>query len=422
MARLSPSLCINDVLSLPLLVEVLVRVPLKDVFRSKCVCKLWLSCLQDNYSYVGSRFLQQRISELPLNKDEEQLIPVVWNQSEMLLVQQPSWYNVTASKFSLDFLPFYDVIIPPDGKSIRNVVLASDNGLLVCSPNNSQYAEYYICNPLTRQWLALPLPPLCQEHDTGVGLICDPLYNVNDDLVTVNDQFSIKLVRLLIIPDWYGNHQIHAEMFSSQTGWSAMQLADGIACFLRFDCPPITYKGKIHWLLNDCDFLIYDPETNEFPEQRYTSGTPPEELYIPGGPFKTVVGFDVLSICKRSFWIGQTLNARVRVFMLANGIWRLEHDVDTYHEMDWSSSSVKQKVCYDIQCIKFWTMHPNDSMIAYMSVGTAFLECNFRDRTMEVLSEGQSIWSNVGQSIWSNVVTLSLPLWPTPLPALSTSI
>ncbi|CAN1841484.1 hypothetical protein LINPERHAP1_LOCUS36503 [Linum perenne] len=347
MARLSPSLCINDVLSLPLLVEVFVRVPLKDVFRSKCVCKLWLSCLQD-------------------------------------------------------------------GKSIRNVVLASDNGLLVCSPNNSQYAEYYICNPLTRQWLALPLPPRCQEHDTGVGLICDPLYNVNDDLVTVNDQFSIKLVRLLIIPDCYGNHQIHAEMFSSQTGWSALQLADGIACFLRFDCPPITYKGKIHWLLNDCDFLIYDPDTNEFPEQRYTNGTPPEELYILGRGFKTVVRFHGLSICKRSFWIGQTLNARVRVFMLANGIWHLEHDVDTYHEMHWSSSSVKQKVLLDKKSIKFWTMHPNDSMIAYVSVDTAFLECNFRDHTMEVLSEGQSIW-------W-NVVKLSLPLWPTPLPALSANI
>ncbi|CAN1179082.1 hypothetical protein LINPERHAP2_LOCUS33996 [Linum perenne] len=416
MARLAPSLCINDVLSLPLLVEVLVRVPLKDVFRSKCVCKLWLSCLQDNYSYVGSRFLQQRISELPLNKDEDQLIPVVCNQSEMLLVQQPSWYSVTASQFSLDFLPFFDDITPPDqeAKLIRNVVLASDNGLLLCSPNNSQYTEYYICNPLTRQWLALPLSPRCHDRAAGVGFICDPLYNVNDDLITVNDGFSIKLVRLLLTPDWYGSHHIDVEMFSSQTGWSSLRLADGVECFLRFGCPPIPYKGKIRWLLNNCDFLIYDPDTNEFPEQRFTNGTPAEELYIPGGSFKIMVRFHGLSVSKGSIWIGQTLDAQVRLFILASGIWRLEHDVDTYHEMDWSSSSVKQKVLLDKQSIKFWSMHPNDSMIAYVSVDTAFLECNFRDHTMEVLSEGQSIWSNV--------VTLSLPLWPTPLPALSTSI
>ncbi|CAL8145799.1 unnamed protein product [Prunus armeniaca] len=39
--------------------------------------------------------------------------------------------------------------------------------------------DYYICNPYTRQWDALPPAPRCHE-EVRVGFICEPYYYNND--------------------------------------------------------------------------------------------------------------------------------------------------------------------------------------------------------------------------------------------------
>ncbi|CAN0896316.1 F-box protein At5g49610 [Linum grandiflorum] len=411
MAPLSRSCCINDILSLHLLVEVLARLPLRNVFQCKSVCKLWLSCIQD--SCFVTRFVEWNEGK---NDDlqQKQVIsfPVAPNLDEMLLIQPSCSIPVTASQVSLEFLPFFAEWVPPPKGILnyRKFVSASNNGLLVCSPKNS--AQYYICNPLTRQWLALPLAPPTQRGAFGVGFICD------------DSRFGLNLVRLLI--SRYGNPtQISAELFSSKTGWSTLVLPDDIVSDLCVQCPPVSYKGKIHWLLTDRNFMIYDPEKRKLLRERVANGPPAEELYITSGTSREIVGFDSLSLCQGSFWIGQALNGYVRVFRLVNGMWVLEHNVDACNEMHVSSSSLQQKLLtgppcyggrmsyYGVPMLHFWSMHPSDPMIAYMSVDSLFLECNFRDRTMEVLSA-----LSEDNSIWSNAVMLSLSPWPTPLPTL----
>ncbi|CAN0928409.1 F-box protein At5g49610 [Linum grandiflorum] len=400
----SPSVCINDVLSLHLLVEILSRLPMRIVFQCKTVCKVWLSCIQGNDSGFIGQFIQ-RNDDHDLQQ-KQIMIPVALNRSEMVLVEPSCTVTVTDSELSLDFLPFYRHFVPPPEG--RDIVLASNNGLLVCSPNNSRYAEYYICNPLTRQWIALPRPPRCNERDIGVGFTCDPFYNGESH--SVNYHFGVKLVRLLL------THPLHisAEVFSNRTGWCGLVLPDGIERAISFYVPPVSYNGKIHLLLRNRDMTVYDPETQEIMPEGVASGPPAEELYFQLGTAKQFFGFRRLSVCRGSFWLGQVFNARVRVFNLVNGVWRLEHDVDIYSGMKyWSSRSVQLKTVTRPCGFVFCSMHPSDPMIAYLSVDGSFLECDFRDRTMKVVSEQEG---NL-----SNVVTLSLPPWPTPLPAISST-
>ncbi|CAN0922701.1 hypothetical protein LINGRAHAP2_LOCUS33191 [Linum grandiflorum] len=147
MALLSPSSCINDVLSLHLLVEVLARLPLRDVFRCKSVCKMWLSCIQDKDSCFIGRFVQWNEGKNDDLQQKQMIIcPVATNIDEMLLIQPSCSISVTASQVSLDFLPFLAEWVPPKGTfNLRRVLLASNNGLLVCTTKNS--TQYYICNP-----------------------------------------------------------------------------------------------------------------------------------------------------------------------------------------------------------------------------------------------------------------------------------
>ncbi|CAN0886611.1 F-box protein At5g49610 [Linum grandiflorum] len=409
--------CINDVLSLHLLVEVLARLPLRHVFQCKSVCKLWLSCIQDS-CFIG-RFVQLN-EEKNDDLQQKQMIPIpaATNINEMLMIQPSCSISVTASQVSLDFLPFLaEWVPPPKGTlNLNKALLASNNGLLVCTPKNSQY---YICNPLTRQWLALPRPPPSKKMGAlGVAFICD-------------SRFGLNLVRLLISHHATDGNppEMSAELFSSKTGgWSTLELPDDIVNVLFIHCPPVSYKGKIHWLPRDGNFMIYDPETKKLLMERVANGLPAEELCIIKGTSRHGVGFDKLSVCQGSFWISQSLNGYVRVFRLVNGVWSLEHDVDACNEMKWSSSSVQQELVngarngarngagnsyYGAPFVHFFALHPSDPMIAYMSVDSSFLECNFRDRTMQVLSQLSG-----HKSRWSNGLTLSLPPWPTPLPAL----
>ncbi|CAN0922702.1 hypothetical protein LINGRAHAP2_LOCUS33192 [Linum grandiflorum] len=213
-----------------------------------------------------------------------------------------------------------------------------------------------------------------------------------------------------------------AELFSSKTGhWSTLELPDDILRVLCVHCPPVSYKGKIHWLLYDGNFMIYDPETKKLLRERVANGPPAEALYISKGTSRHLVKYRGLNVCQGSFWIGQTFNGRVRVFRLLNGVWGLEHDVNACSEMHWSSSSVQQKLVngapYGVTFIQFWTMYPSDPMVAYVSVDSSFLECNFRHRTMQVLSKLSD-----HTSLWFKSLMLSLPPWPTPLPALSNLI
>ncbi|CAI0396194.1 unnamed protein product [Linum tenue] len=314
-----------------------------------------------------------------------------------------------------------------DHKTLKQVVEGSSNGLLLCSPNDYSRRLYYICNPLTKQWLALPRsPPRRRHHYVQVGFICDPFYHVQydgeDGSVTLNDRFGVKVVRL---PFFLGNEEgspieMEVEIFSSQTGcWTTSTVM--LPKRLRFDeyNPQIAipHNGRLYWFVEPCDILIYDLSKNEFLLESHELPSFAMRSFFYWN--RQLVEFKGFSLCQGSFWVGQTEKWLLRVFNLRNGEWFLTHDVHILHDMYCSSSLARQSVQRSYAGIEFRSMHPVDPNVAYLSVDGEILECDFRNRTIKVEAEIENYGQDSLQLVyWFNVLTFPLPLWPTPLPRL----
>ncbi|KAM0909745.1 hypothetical protein ACQ4PT_014626 [Festuca glaucescens] len=121
-----------------LLLEILSRLPVKSVCRSKCVSRHWRGLIthranRKKLPQTLSGFFSRHIS-LDVRP---RLYSILGGQEQ--LVSDPS----------LSFLPGYTYVWPVD----------CCNGLLLClcskgAPNNE--GDYVVCNPATEEWLILP--------------------------------------------------------------------------------------------------------------------------------------------------------------------------------------------------------------------------------------------------------------------------
>ncbi|CAJ2662552.1 unnamed protein product [Trifolium pratense] len=142
--------------------QILARLPVKSLFRSKTVCKLWYKLTFDKY------FIQ-------LYNDVSRKNPMILVEiSDSLLECKSSLICVDnlrgVFEFSLNFL------------NDRVKVRASCNGLLCCS-SIPDMGVYYVCNPVTREFRLLPKSrerPVTRFYPDGeatlVGLACDPAF------------------------------------------------------------------------------------------------------------------------------------------------------------------------------------------------------------------------------------------------------
>ncbi|KAA8531188.1 hypothetical protein F0562_005898 [Nyssa sinensis] len=138
--------------------QILARLPIKSLFRSKSVCKLW-------YKLSSDKYFIQLYNEVSV-KNPMVLVEVTeLSESKSSLICVDRLRGV--SEFSLDFI------------KDRVKVRASCNGLLCCSSIPDK-GVYYICNPMTREFKLLPKTrerPVTRFYPdveaTLVGLACD---------------------------------------------------------------------------------------------------------------------------------------------------------------------------------------------------------------------------------------------------------
>ncbi|KAK9288203.1 hypothetical protein L1049_017654 [Liquidambar formosana] len=136
---------------------ILARLPIKSLFRSKSVCKLW-------YRLCTDKYFIQLYNEASV-KNSMVLVEVTESlESKSSLICVNNYRGV--SEFSLDFM------------KDRVKVRASCNGLLCCSSIPDK-GVYYVCNPMTREYKLLPKSrerPVTRFHPDGeatlVGLAC----------------------------------------------------------------------------------------------------------------------------------------------------------------------------------------------------------------------------------------------------------
>ncbi|XP_023743581.1 putative F-box/kelch-repeat protein At4g22430 [Lactuca sativa] len=236
-----------DIRSFPdsLLVEILARLPLKSIFRFKRVYKHWHTLISHPsfcrfyFSILNSNAASFRI-----------LYRYIYlsNFKELLNRFRPEIH--TCSEFSLLFL---SSIEEHEGqRPYQFKVLAMSNGLILCCLWSSSPFVYYVCDPVTRQWIVLPTSTSQSQFFFGEGLIT----RVNQDHILTD--YTVVRVNF---PESQSNH-LNLEMFSSETGkWVSYELHCPTPIKLRniHGGAPIHCYEAFHWLTHNHGMVAFDP-------------------------------------------------------------------------------------------------------------------------------------------------------------------
>ncbi|XP_008804517.1 F-box protein At5g07610-like [Phoenix dactylifera] len=124
--------------------EILYRLPAKSFFRFQCVSKSWLALTSDPF-YQSK--LPCTVSGLFYN-----VRPALPDRSPFLFKRSTSAYIKLSTVCTLE--PTLSFLAPPE--NIR--IVDCSNGLILCSTWNprSLLSTYFVCNPATKKWAALP--------------------------------------------------------------------------------------------------------------------------------------------------------------------------------------------------------------------------------------------------------------------------
>lgn len=214
-------------------VQILARLPIKSLYRTKCVSKTW-------YNLISAKYFTKIYNEVSV-RNPMVLVEITDPTSE----SRPSLILVDnlrgVSEFSLDFI------------KDRVKVRASCNGLLCCSSIRDK-GVYYVCNPMTKEYRLLPKTrerPLTRFYPDGeatlVGLACNILtlkYNVV--LAGYHRSFGHRPERTFI-----------CMVFDSETSkWRKfVTLQDDHFTHMNRNQVVFT-NGALHWLTASCSCLL----------------------------------------------------------------------------------------------------------------------------------------------------------------------
>ncbi|XP_023752446.1 putative F-box/kelch-repeat protein At1g15680 [Lactuca sativa] len=230
-----------------LLIENLARLPVKSIFSFKSVCKHWQTLISHPsfcrfyYSILNSSLRPIRI-----------LDRYTWLPNFKEFVNRLGTKIHSSSEFSVLFLATYEE--QQRGANDQFRVLDMSNGLILfCS--RSQAFVYYICDPLTRQWITLPSRKPRLISFISEGLIT----RVDEDYTLIG--YTIVTVELLKSRSNY----VNIEIFSSGTGkWMVYKLpCDSPIRLWKVVSGPIYCYGALHWQVIKYDrihgLLAFDP-------------------------------------------------------------------------------------------------------------------------------------------------------------------
>ncbi|PQQ03451.1 hypothetical protein Pyn_30329 [Prunus yedoensis var. nudiflora] len=282
------------------LLKILSRLPPKCAARCMFVSKRWFSLIFDPYFFRHyfqvqsdtqnpiiarararaiiisdrrrttrgrSKFLSTSSSEQP---DEDEPCERKFFSMSSEPDHQPHEHEL-----SLSFLPCFqaDIVDPYKGEP---VVVGAYNDLILCCATTYYQRDYYICNPYTKQWDALPPPPrrgrqggLGGRHKcVMVGFICDPYYrkqaaagqerssrrsvNIQLNHNLINVEYRYKVVRInddkLEFPEVSG--EFYLEIFSSETGKWTQGRVNSLRRFSFSKLAPypgVAHNGSLYW-------------------------------------------------------------------------------------------------------------------------------------------------------------------------------
>ncbi|XP_008223653.2 PREDICTED: uncharacterized protein LOC103323432 [Prunus mume] len=416
-----------------LLVEILCRLPrIKIVFQCKCVSKRWSALISNSYFVLCFLSVRKGTTEDTLffettkrNKQDKEFVTMSALSS-----------GFRTHKFFLSFVPGFG----------RLAVCATYNDLILCCPEDGLSRDYYICNPYTKQWVALPPAPRVHRAVAKTGFICDGAYynckELDGDRITstnagieLNSEYRYRVVNR-IRQRGQNPLQFRVEIFSSETGEWTQSVIQCPQDFLNFDdINPVmlAYKGMLYWSANGGILMALDPFNNN-PKTTSTSGS--TCAYIFENQFCRFTAFDKpafapedTDICLQCLSVCQ---GRLRMCYSGTGKTRSVWEWKEVQEqsqggklMKWfliKRFSWEQLVTennpvisiYALRRTRVLALDPKYEDILYVALDGDIVACDFRTRTSfkRRRRRPKNDWSRYDAEAYS----FSRPSWPTTVP------
>ncbi|XP_026441112.1 putative F-box protein At1g71320 [Papaver somniferum] len=212
------------------LLKIFFHLPLKSVYKFRCVSKVWLSLLS-NPCFVNKQATIRSLPWASLDCIDFDGIKLVCPKTRI------DSYDGFTFKFMLNINPFKETV-----PKLR--VLDSSDGLVLCSHWDSSrlLSRYYICNPVTKQWVSLPSPQAAVTYyPRGIECLSS----------TSLDHTKKTTYKVVIIPCFdYPKTEFDLQVFSSDTGeWNTYRVlsAEGVCTSYRTH----NRNGYLFWIDND---------------------------------------------------------------------------------------------------------------------------------------------------------------------------
>ncbi|KAJ0692589.1 putative F-box domain-containing protein [Helianthus annuus] len=383
-----------------LLYEILSRLPLKSLFKFKCVSKHWQTLIsQRSFSqFYISRMLTSNTASCSL--PFRILYRYMYDRKieDILDRFRPENYSSSVLYLSRD-----------QHLDIKFKVLAVSNGLMLCWSFSNRV--YHVCDPLTRQWVTLGRKKV---YNYGPS----PSFNWEGFVSSVNEDNVVTSYRIVRVGKLKSpSHYLSLDMYSSETGeWVDYRLpCPNPIAFPKHGAGPISFNGILHWFIYDHGMVAFDPYMDPkscrlipFPADRDAqSEVTHDGLYqlcdgCQGKLRFFQVAPDTSSFHCFSMWVLKDYD---------KGEWCSEFKVT---RRDLSSSDPELKSWLMKATFLPLSFHPFDLDIVYMRCVelACVVSYSMHNRKLEVACKP----TGVDALSWRVVVPFMIPRWPTPVP------
>uniref|UniRef100_A0A1D1Z5P3 F-box protein At5g03970 n=1 Tax=Anthurium amnicola TaxID=1678845 RepID=A0A1D1Z5P3_9ARAE len=223
---------------------ILLRLPLRSLFRMKCVSREWNSLVSDpSFAWDYRTVAPPPFAGYVLQADENP----AYGQLRFVAASDGFKHPNPVHSF--------------DRKRCRSApckvtILASSGGLLLCSKKSH---SYFVCEPLTRRWRGLPPPP-DRPPSLEVGFLHREDPPLRPRSASSPPIRSYRVVRLF----YHSPTAMAVETYSSETGEWMASVVPSHQPYSSFRMWPgnaaVAVGATLHWLAIQFEVLTYDAD------------------------------------------------------------------------------------------------------------------------------------------------------------------
>ncbi|OVA08922.1 F-box domain [Macleaya cordata] len=364
--------------------DIFLLLPLKSIFKYRCVSRQWLSLLS-NPSLLTKKFNSLTTSPWVFHYNS--------NCQERKLYSAESISPDLNSQFILEHDGFsFSFLLSKQGplKNARVYGLASSNGLVLCSASKVYQTRYYVCNPLTKEWNSLPPPQKNIDRRWLLhGFICEPS----------SSPMTPTSYKVVCIPQYKDDpwNKFDVEIFSSDLGeWTTYQVScpgDVTWDYYPLRSNLVIHNGVLYWVEGSNRILAYDltdDNKGNGGHRCWLIDLPEKKRYDRNngclGELEGFISYSRSGLEELSVWVLE----EDHFSSTGSWVWRLVHNI-TIHDMisvenchDWFITELVSVNSYTLEPIAFNPVDQNILIVRCPS-STITFGYNIRTRLLKLL-------------------------------------